>query len=50
VEIDRRREILDSGDAARLSALLAEQPELATAPLADMCDHPPGDAGGLSRG
>jgi hypothetical protein len=37
-----RREILDSGDRARLSALLAENPGLATAPMEHWCDHPKG--------
>jgi uncharacterized protein len=37
-----RREILDSGDAARLSALIAEDPGLATARMEHWCDHPGG--------
>lgn len=37
-----RRAILDSGDVDRLSALLAEQPELATATMEHWCDHPQG--------
>lgn len=35
----QRREIFDSGDVARLEALLAEQPELAAAPMQGWCDH-----------
>lgn len=37
-----RREALDSGDEKRLSALLADHPELATAPMEHWCDHPKG--------
>ena len=37
-----RREILDSRDVQRLSALLGEDPALATAPLERWCDHPRG--------
>jgi ankyrin repeat protein len=37
-EVDRR-EILNSRDVARLSSLLAEQPELARVKLRNWCDH-----------
>jgi ankyrin repeat protein len=37
-----RREILDDRDLGRLTALLAEEPALATAPLEHWCDHPRG--------
>ena len=37
-----RRAVLDSGDAGRLSALLAEEPRLATERLEHWCDHPKG--------
>lgn len=37
-----RREILDNRDLARLTALLAEEPELATARMEHWCDHPKG--------
>lgn len=37
-----RREILDACDVARLSALLAEHPELAVEPMLSWCDHPQG--------
>jgi hypothetical protein len=37
-----RREILDSGDAARLYALIAGDPGLATARMEHWCDHPGG--------
>lgn len=37
-----RREILDGRDVARLSALLAAEPELATTPMEHWCDHPSG--------
>jgi ankyrin repeat protein len=36
------REILDSGDAARLAELLAEEPELATTRMEHLWDHPNG--------
>jgi ankyrin repeat protein len=36
------REILDSGDTARLAELLEEEPRLATARLDRSCDHPAG--------
>lgn len=37
-----RREILDSRDLARLTALLDEEPVLAVAPMENWCDHPKG--------
>jgi uncharacterized protein len=37
-----RREILESRDLGRLTALLAEEPELATARMEHWCDHPIG--------
>ena len=37
-----RRAILDSGDVTRLTALLAEDPELARAAMEHWCDHPRG--------
>jgi uncharacterized protein len=37
-----RREILDDRDLDRLSALLAEEPDLATATMEHWCDHPRG--------
>jgi hypothetical protein len=37
-----RREILDDRDLGRLSALLAEDPTLATAAMEHWCDHPEG--------
>ena len=37
-----RREILDTGDADRLEALLAEDPTLATSSMERWCDHPQG--------
>jgi uncharacterized protein len=37
-----RREILDDRDLARLSELLAEEPELATTRMEHWCDHPKG--------
>lgn len=37
-----RRDILDQRDLARLAALLAEQPALATAAMEHWCDHPKG--------
>jgi ankyrin repeat protein len=41
VEVERR-EILDDRDLARLAALLAQEPELATASMEHWCDHPKG--------
>lgn len=37
-----RREVLDSGDPARLRALLGDDPALAVASMANWCDHPMG--------
>lgn len=37
-----RREVLDSGDPARLRALLGEEPKLAVALMEHWCDHPKG--------
>jgi len=37
-----RREILNSGDPARLGALLDGDPQLAVAPMEHWCDHPRG--------
>lgn len=39
-----RREILNSRDVGRLTALIADEPSLATADLAHWCDHPNGAA------
>lgn len=37
-----RREVLNSGEPARLRALLRDAPELAVAPMQHWCDHPQG--------
>lgn len=41
VEVERRR-LLDNGDLHGLTSLLADDPELATAPMEHWCDHPLG--------
>ena len=40
-EVERRK-VLDDRDLGRLTALLAEEPELATAQMVHWCDHPRG--------
>jgi ankyrin repeat protein len=41
IEVERRQ-ILDDRDVGRLAALLADEPELATASMEHWCDHPRG--------
>ncbi|MDQ2789571.1 MAG: hypothetical protein M3Y73_07645 [Actinomycetota bacterium] len=44
-----RREILDTRDVTRLTALLAQHPELAVQPMLHWCDHPRGATAELRR-